>query len=302
MLLVRGRGPLVAIALIEHMGDIVAAEPIARYVRAMHPRAYVVWIVRPSYAEIPRSYPEIDQAICIGCLTVWMLLRKSRVFPDVFDLHISGRTCSVCEFPLLKVEGDPRISLENYFDYGNLLTVQCAVSGLPRIDDGPKIQVPKSTRQSCSALELPSRYIVLHCQSNEAVRDWDASKWTELCANVVRECKIDIVEVGLRPLLADVRLNRYRSLCGGLSILETAHVIKGAKLFIGVDSGPAHLANAVGTPGVVLLGSYRKFSTYMPFGGYYATGGADLLRAEGPVRNLPVEIVRSSVVRRITAN
>lgn len=44
------------------------------------------------------------------------------------------------------------------------------------------------------------------------------------------------------------------SLAGGLSLAETAAVIRAAGLFIGGDSGLGHLAVALGTPTVLLFG------------------------------------------------
>src|SRR5258708_17035139 len=51
------RRPAVAIALIEHMGDIVAAEPIARLARQRFPGARIYCITRPAYASLPATYP-----------------------------------------------------------------------------------------------------------------------------------------------------------------------------------------------------------------------------------------------------
>jgi ADP-heptose:LPS heptosyltransferase len=43
--------------------------------------------------------------------------------------------------------------------------------------------------------------------------------------------------------------------CGGVSVGELLWILRGAKLFVGNDSGPTHLAAAVGVPTVVLFGS-----------------------------------------------
>lgn len=43
----------------------------------------------------------------------------------------------------------------------------------------------------------------------------------------------------------------------GLPLREVAEVIRRADLFIGTDSGPCHLADAVGTPGVILYAPHR---------------------------------------------
>jgi ADP-heptose:LPS heptosyltransferase len=41
-------------------------------------------------------------------------------------------------------------------------------------------------------------------------------------------------------------------------------IIRHAVLFIGVDSGFAHVANALAIPSVLLLGRYRNFDSYLP--------------------------------------
>ena len=84
--------------------------------------------------------------------------------------------------------------------------------------------------------------------------------------------------------------------------METAEVIRRADLFIGIDSGPAHLANAVGTPGVILLGAYGGFRSYLPYSGGYATGmAADIIRADGPAADVPAAAVYDAAMRRLSA-
>ena len=51
---------IIAVGLIEHMGDIVACEPVARHVRLKNPHAYIVWCVRSEYRELIDSHPSID--------------------------------------------------------------------------------------------------------------------------------------------------------------------------------------------------------------------------------------------------
>ncbi|MGH7506611.1 MAG: glycosyltransferase family 9 protein, partial [Longimicrobiales bacterium] len=88
--------------------------------------------------------------------------------------------------------------------------------------------------------------------------------------------------------------------CGRLGILETAEVIRRAALFIGVESGPGHLANAVGTPGVVLTGHFSGYERYMPYSGAYADGtSADLIQWDGPAREIPVERVLAGATARL---
>jgi ADP-heptose:LPS heptosyltransferase len=61
-----------------------------------------------------------------------------------------------------------------------------------------------------------------------------------------------------------------------------------ADVFAGINSGPAHVANAVGTP--VPMGVYRRFNKYLPFSGGYADGSTDTLanNLAGPASPLTV--------------
>ena len=102
----------------------------------------------------------------------------------------------------------------------------------------------------------PTHFVVIHCVSSEVIRDWPREKWIELVAEILEELGLPVVEIGTRAVVVTRDAIRRRSLCGKLSIQQTAEVMRRAALFIGIDSGPAHIANAVGSPGVILLGGY----------------------------------------------
>lgn len=54
--------------------------------------------------------------------------------------------------------------------------------------------------------------------------------------------------------------------CGKLTPRESAAALERAHLFIGHDSGPMHLADAVGTPCIGLLGNYNRPKMWHPDG------------------------------------
>ena len=298
----RKRRPVVAIALIEHMGDIVAAEPIARLARRQFPTGYVCWITHVPYASLPNSYPEVDHVIEVRCLSEWMLLQKLDLFDVIWDLHINGRVCPQCGIRQIKLSYSP--NEQNYYEYGSLLDVQCASAGLPKLNEGPIITPPPAAVAAVDALALPFHFLVIHCVSNDPQRHWPEAKWRELIARVLSVCSLAVVEVGSRPAIILLDSAQQLSVCGKLSVLETAEVIRRADLFIGIDSGPAHLANAVGTPGVILLGAYRSFERYMPYNGGYATGeNAEIVRTtKGTVAELSVDAAFSAVMARIRSH
>lgn len=292
------RGPtVIAISLLEHMGDIVAAEPISRAIRRMHPDAFVVWVVRAPYLELISNNPSIDRALVVACMTEWVVLRRRGLFDMIFDLHLPKRICPVCKVPLEKSEGNPQITLDNYYEFGNLLEIECQNAGLAVFDDQPRLHIPESAIRVVDTLCLPPTIVAIHCRSNEQSRDWSKDKWCQF-VTWLGERSITCIEVGIRPMLAADNLPLYMNLCGRLTILETAEVIRRATMFIGIDSGPAHLANAVDTFGIVLIGHYRRFKRMMPYSGRYRSGeNAELIFAEDPAASLAVDKVIAAATR-----
>ncbi len=296
---IKGRSrsrPIIVIGLLEHLGDIVAAEPVARFLRREYPHAYLVWAVKHNYRELVEHHPHLDAVLPLGCLTEWIHLARSRAFDRVVDLQLQGRECAICRLPLEKPEGDRGVTFGSYYALGNLLQAFCLAAGLPVQDEAPCVYIPRRVRARVDTLDLPPSYAVVHCTSNQHERDWSTAKWRELAEAIVASTHLQVVEVGLHSLLGD-SLRGCVDLCGTLSILETAEVIRRADVFIGIDSGPAHLANAVGTYGIVLLGDYGPFTRYRPYSGGYGDGSnVEILYAEkGPAATIPVQRVLEAV-------
>jgi ADP-heptose:LPS heptosyltransferase len=285
----------IVINLIEHFGDIVACEPVARYVKYRHPDAYLVWMVRRPYRELVLHNSAIDQVFVLSCFTEWIYIAASGLFDEIIDLHPRNRECPICLKPLQKASGNHEITIENYFNYGNLLAAFCQSAGIPIIDDKPKLYLPNTTVEHINNLKLPENFLVIHCTSNEEAKDWPAINWQQLVKMIINDLDLTVIEIGLLSSL-DINSDRYVNLCGQLSLLETAEVIRRAKLFIGIDSGPAHLANAAGTFGIILLGEYRIFKCYMPYSGSYESGeNAKILFNDGPAADIPVNRVYDAI-------
>ncbi|MDA8247584.1 MAG: glycosyltransferase family 9 protein [Rhodospirillales bacterium] len=293
------RRPAVAIVALERMGDIVAAEPVARLARTRFPAARICWITTAPHAALPASYPAVDDVLVVRCLTEWMFLQRLNLFQTVWNLHYTDYECPLCCIRHVNPPGLPTV--QTYYDFGCLLDVQCLNAGLPRLTDGPQMVRSQADVAAVNALALPRRFFAVHCLSLDPQRSWPANKWRELVARLLAaDPSLAVVEVGLDPVVARQDGARQRSLCGKLSVLETAEVIRRADLFIGIDSGPAHLANAVGTPGVILLGAYGGFRSYLPYSGGYGSGSnATLVRTDGPVADLPVETAFAATMARL---
>lgn len=279
--------PLVALALVEHMGDIVAAGPIATAARERHPDARIAWVTREPYKPIPERHPAVDEAIVVGCLTEWHLLWSFGIVDVPIDMHLSGRTCPTCQAAFDKPGPAANVTYQTYYGRGSLLDAHCDAADLERIAAGPTIDTPPEARAIVDGLGLERPYVVVHAKSNEASRDWRHEGWMAMLDHLGTAFDGDVVEIGTTPTLVPEDMPGRRNLCGRLSIMETAEVIRRASLFIGIDSGPAQIANAVGTDGVVLMGDYNGFRGQMPYSGRYADGtGATIVRTPGPLAGL----------------
>lgn len=281
---------VVAVLLLEHLGDIVACEPVARYLKEQDPTALLAWGVKPAYRELVDANPHIDLTLPMHCLSERLLIAGPGRIDQVHDLHLPGRHCSLCRTPLQRPR-DTVVGLDNYLLQGGILTSFAVAGGLPPLREAPKVYIPRTVVARVDALGLPRRFVAVCASSNSPAKDWTPGKWLALAAHLQSDPGLAVVELGLRPA---VPAGGRQSIdcCGRLTILESAEVIRRAELFVGVDSGPAHLANAVGTPGVVLIGSFLGFSRYQPFTGLYATEeGAEIVRAEGPAAEISVSEV-----------
>ncbi len=95
-------------------------------------------------------------------------------------------------------------------------------------------------------------YIVIHAgRTAWAGRDWEPHRFQEL-ASRLRGIGHTVVCVGTSR---DHLVPCDRDLRGITSIQQLAHVIQKAKLFVGIDSLPMHIAQTVGTPGFAFFGS-----------------------------------------------
>ena len=100
----------------------------------------------------------------------------------------------------------------------------------------------------------------VHPSGGRTVKQWDPARWAEVAARLEREFGATVVVTGSeadRPLAAVVaRALRGQAvdLTGRLGVRETMEVIAGLDLFLSPDTGPMHMACAVGTPSVAVFG------------------------------------------------
>lgn len=119
---------------------------------------------------------------------------------------------------------------------------------------------------------LSSRILAINMGGKAVEKDWGLANWRALIGQLAsRLPNWSLMALGAAEDAgrADEILALWpgpaANTCGRLSVRETAGALTGAQLFIGHDSGPLHLASAVGVPAVGLFGDFNKPRKWHPY-------------------------------------
>ncbi|MGD2094934.1 MAG: glycosyltransferase, partial [Phycisphaerales bacterium] len=100
------------------------------------------------------------------------------------------------------------------------------------------------------------------------MRDWPTHKWAQLISHFgdypVLICGSQQDNQASENIIKATEHPRIHNLCGKTSLRQLASLLNRAKLCIGVESAPAHIAAAVDCPHVVLIGG-GHFGRFMPY-------------------------------------
>jgi ADP-heptose:LPS heptosyltransferase len=168
-----------------------------------------------------------------------------------------------------------------------------------------------AAQRALDALAADGPLIAVSIGTKQDVNDWGDRNWAALLARLRER----LPGWGLVMLGADVERDRSQvlldqwrgaglNLCGRLSVRESAAVLSRARLFCGHDSGPLHLAAAVGTPCVAVFSSRNLPGVWFPYGSqheviYHRIDCEGCQREVCPDRNK--ECIRSITVDEVLA-
>lgn len=250
------------------MGDILHTLPAVASLRHSHPNSHLTWAVEPQWRALLDGNPAIDRIVEIKRRTVgglgesWRDLRASRydfavdfqgllksalvasaARPDrIFGFHQSQvRERAAALFYSNKVE-----AREHHIVDRNLeLAAAAGASTLLRT-----FPIPEGRAEA----PLPSGGFVLTSpMAGWKSKQWPLSAYRELAQRVRQEFGLPLVvdaPASATEILAEIpEAIPHRSTLAGL-----IHATREASAVVGVDSGPLHLAAALGKPGVAIFG------------------------------------------------
>jgi ADP-heptose:LPS heptosyltransferase len=116
----------------------------------------------------------------------------------------------------------------------------------------PRAEIPRA-RLSAAPTPLAGAYAVLHPFASEPDKTWPAERFLAVAEHLRDKAGLEPVFLA-GPADDPAAFQKFRTYQGA-PLAQVKSLLAGAQLFIGNDSGPAHIAAAFGVPVVVLFGS-----------------------------------------------
>ncbi|MFH0918389.1 MAG: glycosyltransferase family 9 protein [Candidatus Omnitrophota bacterium] len=99
---------------------------------------------------------------------------------------------------------------------------------------------------------INQKIIIIHPFTSDAVKQWPIERFGELAQRIRSELDLKVIMVGLSQEAIKVN-DSIINMINKTSLPELAALLKRGNLFVSGDSGPMHLAAAVGTPVLALF-------------------------------------------------
>lgn len=264
------------------IGDVLLSTPVCRGLRAAYPNARIDMLVIPLNEPIAAGNPYIDRVLIydkrgrhkrLGEL--WKLIKE--LSREKYDLSLTMNFASRGAMFAWAIGAKCRVGYDR--QHSGWFLTDIADSSRERIrhetanhleilkplnitvtDTSLAFRVQEADRQSLNQKKLFSnRPALAICPfGSYPKKSWVLSGYAELLKKLADtwDCFL-IGAAGDRAGLAQIAAASGREatiLAGDLALGELAAFLKEIKVLITVDTGPMHLANAVGTPVIALFG------------------------------------------------
>ena len=286
--------PRILIVRAGAIGDTLMATPLVRAVRRTFPECHLVFLCSAATLDVVRYNPHIDQVIPIAYrhLPTWLSSEKSRIHrtlrdldldwalvleshPSFIDLARKGGARRIIAYSgddhaqgFEPARFDPRKhSIENHLELGGPLRLRPA--GLQmELNNEPETIKTVARRLETAGVGSGDCVVGVHAgwggrtrtPGQTRLRSWPPDRFAEIVRWLVNEYGASVVLTGsagdhpLTRYIARAAGVRCLNMAGQLSLLELAALIRRMNAYLTVDSGPAHMAAALGTSLVTLWG------------------------------------------------
>lgn len=288
-------GASVAVVRLRSLGDCVLTTPALSLLHDYRPDLEITVIVEDRFAAVFAGHPAVRRTVAPGlwtarrqspdlCLnlhggsrSMWMTAASGSRFRAGFAHH-QGRL--VYNVPIPRAQ--QILSEERIVHTAEHLAAAMFHLGVP---------ICEIPRASLVAAPLPPEraYAVLHPFASAPEKAWSAEKFAAVGAFIEQKLGLAVKIIGA-PGDDTTPFDAFECRVGQ-PLEETKSILAGASLFLGNDSGPAHMAAAFSRPVVVLFGASDPV-VWAP----WRTRAEKFVSPDGIAR-IPVEQVMAAVQR-----
>jgi len=280
------------------IGNTLVSIPAVRAIKKHYPDSFIAMIVSPGVNELISGLKWIDEQIVYDMNGVHKKLPDYLRFiyglrKRHFDTAIMFKRFLRSELIGLLSGAKRRIGFETnkrsflltdrvkYIEGENIVELNMKLlTPLDIHDNNLSLEIEledgDSTAQACASVieELKSKgcgkYAVIHPGGRTLMgKGLIAEGYAEIITKLKERHQIPSAIVGdaseIRTIEKILNITRISSATAavGLPIKEIARLIKYANIFIGNDSGPCHIADAVGTPGIIIYPPMNRLEEHI---------------------------------------
>lgn len=330
-------GQRYCIVMMSAVGDAVHVLPVITAIKRQDPASHITWILQPGPATLVRGHPSVDEIVLfdrtkgLGAFTDIRRQLRNKPFDVVINLQVYFKAGIVTSFTRAPVKlGFDRARArdfnwlftnkkipphaiqhvqDQYFEFLTALNIPYEPV---QWNIGPWESEKEWQRSWISKFDRPVAAIVVATSKPE--KDWLPERWAQVCDALYNDYGMQPVLVGGRSerelnaeriIMEKARHKPVSELGSGLRNLVS--IMDASKLVLSPDTGPLHIAVALGTPVISLMGytnpkrtgPYRRFQDLLIDA--YANPGESYVptmeNRQGRMRNITV----SEVIQKIEA-
>ena len=282
------------------LGDVVLTTPLLRELRRAHPEAVIAVLTTPLGAEVLRGAPSIDRIHPYdkraglygvrGLVRSVLRIRQDGPIDLCVAAHRSYRTgilagssgarrrvgyvgASGAWAYTDRVTWRPEVhAVHRYLALAGPAGGQPATADArPRIEVRPEDDAAAARRLEALEIDAEQPLVCIAPGSQWGAKRWLPERFGQVARALVRRGRAVVVvgnadERKICTNVASAGGTGVRSAAGDLAVRELIAVLARAEVVIGNDSGPAHVAGAVGTPVVAVFGPTTPGLGFTPLG------------------------------------
>lgn len=278
----------ILIARLDRLGDVVLSTPVIRHMRKLFPDAYIAFMVRPENRDVVENNPDLNETIFYdksgsekgwwGTLRFALSLRKHK-FDTAVALHPSNRTHIIFFLAGIparigydkkmgwmltkKVRHVKHEGLMHESDYNFELLAKGGFRVLT-YDRTPYIRTSDHDKMFVDYLQsrmgIGANIITFHPGASCPSKRWAPDRFAAAADLLGERYKAEIVIVGGKGAekygsrMSAAMKRKAFDLTGKTGVGALAELLARSRLFVSNDSGPVHVAVAMGTPVVTVFG------------------------------------------------